>query len=550
MPGKVGKQTATIRPVRTDWTLPALLADRAARDPDRTLLRFGDESYSASSLDRESEAVARRLAGLGMSAGDTCAVMMDGSPAYIATWFGIAKAGAVEVPLNTAYKGEMLAQVLARSGVRAIICDPGYLDVLEPAVESCGGLEFVLAAAAREEIPAAVGSVERLPLFDETPDGVHVELPEVCYSDPACIMFTSGTTGESKGVLISQHHQISFGETFSDIVELRAEDVTYGFLPFFHIGGKFIVLSALLKGATVVLRERFSVSDFWDDVHRFGATVAVGVGGVCNMLLGRPKTEDDANNTLRIIYAVPVPHELKAEFESRFDLTLVEGYGSTETNVVAFTPPTGAPWGACGLPNPRYEIKIFDEHDQEVATGEAGEIVIRPRGPHLLMQGYLGMPEETLNVFRNFWFHSGDRGRMDENGWLYFVDRVKDSIRRRGENISSYEVEGIVKNHPDVVEAAAVGVPSDVGEDEILLVAVTRAGRDLSAESLLEYCARELPYFMVPRYIEFREKLPRTPTEKIAKHELRRQGLTSASWDSLEAGFKVTRDGLTRLAHR
>ena len=360
-------------------------------------------------------------------------------------------------------------------------------------------------------------------------------------------MFTSGTTGPSKGVVINNHFELSFAVIFNEIVSLRADDVTYNFLPFFHIAGKFIMLGTMLADCRMLLRPRFSAGQFWPDVRAHGVTVTVGVGGICHMLWAEPPKPDDADNPLRMIYSVPNPHDVQEAFLARFGLELTEGYGSTEANIVVYTRPgEPTPRGTAGRAPPYYEVAIFDEMDRPVPPGTSGEIVVRAKHPYILMEGYDGLPEATLAAFRNLWFHSGDRGHMDENGFLFFHDRMKDAIRRRGENISSFEVERTVNKHPDVAETAAIAVPAEVGEDEVKVVVVRNPGAALTEEALLRHCADEMPYFMVPRFIEFRADLPRTPTQKVRKVVLREEGITAATWDREAAGFKVTRDGLAR----
>ena len=473
--------------------------------------------------------------------------MMQNSPAHVFGWFATAKLGVVEVPINTAYRGDILTHIVTSARVTAMVLDAEFVPVVARIADRCPSLgTFIVSGEdiedARRTLPGVVLSLEEVATGDgaDTPRAVEA-------TTTACIMFTSGTTGPSKGVVINNHFELSFAVVFNEIVSLRADDVTYNFLPFFHIAGKFITLGTMLADCRMLLRPRFSAGQFWPDVREHGATVTVGVGGICHMLWAEPPQPHDADNPLRMIYSVPNPHEVQEQFLARFDLQLTEGYGSTEANIVVYTRPDEAtPKGTAGRAAPYYEVAIFDEMDRPVAPGTSGEIVVRARHPHILMEGYDGLPEATLAAFRNLWFHSGDRGHMDEDGFLFFHDRMKDAIRRRGENISSFEVERIVNKHPDVAETAAIAVPADVGEDEVKIAVVRNPGAALTEETLLRHCAAEMPYFMVPRFIEFRADLPRTPTQKVRKVVLREDGITPATWDREAAGFKVTRDGLKR----
>ena len=528
------------------YMLHRLVEARAEGEPEAPLILDASGMRTGAWVDGEANRVARALLANGIQQGDRCAVMMENSADYITVWIGIAKAGAVEVPINTAYHGEILRHVLTTADCALVILDADFLPVLEAVLPDCPTVRLCMVRG---------GSGARLAGFAGTVVDFHESLGEdksspglaVGFADPAAIMFTSGTTGPSKGAIISHRQMIGFGESYAAITSMTAEDTCYNYLPFFHVAGKFNFMAPLIAGGRMVLRQRLSVSRFWDDIRSHHCTVTTAVGGVCNMLYGQAETAEDADNPLRLVYAVPIPHEIKTAFENRFGLTLVEGYGSTECNIVSWTPPEGAPQGACGQPSPWYDVRIVDDYDRELPAGEAGEIVVRGRGPYLLTQGYYGMPDATNEVFRNQWFHTGDRGRLDAEGWLYFIDRMKDAIRRRGENISSYEVEQVVLRHPQIAEAAAVGVRSEVQEEELKLVVVRRAKAGLSEAELLQWCAAEMPYFMVPRYIEFRAELPRTPTQKIRKVELRAEGIGPDAWDSAAHGFRMTRNGLVQL---
>lgn len=501
-------------------SIGALLADAAVRRTTRVFYTWQGQEHTLAEVDDRSRRLAAGLAGEGVAAGDAVAVLMDNSPRYLDVWFALSKLGAVEVPINTAFHGELLADQLHHSAAKLAIVDPRY----RAAVEAARGDAAPRVIDRVDELFAAEAGVDR---------GIDV-------ADVSAVLYTSGTTGPSKGVMLSHHQLASFGMFYSQIAGVRADDIVLNYLPHFHVAGKFLTTSCLLTGARMVLRERLSVSGFWNDVRAEGVTNFIAVGGVCNMLAGQPVRPDDADNPVRVVYAVPAPAEIYDDFEQRFDCQLVEAYGSTESNLVLHTDPDDHLPGSCGRPNGYFDVRLLDENGQEAAEGE---IVVRAKQPLLMLSGYLGMPAATERAWRGGWFHTGDRARIDADGNFWFLDRIKDAIRRRGENISSFEVERMVSAHPAVAEAAAVPTGSELGEDEVLVFVVPRAGAWIDPEDLFRFCARTMPYFMVPRFIEPVSELVRTPTNKVAKHELRERGVSSATWSADAAGLRVTREG-------
>lgn len=529
--------------------LHEVLAQKAAAAPDRPFIVGDAAPITLGAFDAAVSRAAAGLATCGLGVGHRCAVMMTNSPDYLATWLGISRAGGVEVPLNTAYRGSFLSHALTCSEASIIVADAQFAEAIAEVLPECPGVRLVILRDDGSGAPRAAIPPRLLRDFAACLQ-VDGTLPErrIGFADPACILFTSGTTGASKGAVISHRQLLAFGITYQAIVRSDETDVFYNYLPFFHVAGKFIFMAALQSDARMLLRERLSVSSFWEDVRKFGCTVTTAVGGMCNMLYAQPTRPDDADNPMRLIYAVPIPYEIRATFEKRFGLGMVEGYGATECNIIAWTSlDDPAPQGSCGRPSPWYEVCIMDELCRPVPDGQSGEIVVRGRTPWLLMDRYFGMAEQTVEVYRQQWFHTGDRGRL-EDGWLYFIDRMKDSIRRRGENISSYEVEQSVLKHPSISEAAAVAVPSDLQEDEVKLVVVCRDGAALSAEDLFLWCGDALPGFMVPRYIEFRTELPRTPTLKVRKVDLREAGEAAQIWDCQDHGYRISARGIRRQA--
>jgi crotonobetaine/carnitine-CoA ligase len=361
----------------------------------------------------------------------------------------------------------------------------------------------------------------------------------------AAIMYTSGTTGRAKGVEVTHGHAGRFAADWIDAVRFEREDVLLTPLPLFHTIARTLgVLPTLMLGAQICVVPRFSASRFWDEVRRFDPTVVHGIFGMVPILLNMPARPDDRSHRVRSFYIGP--SGLSAAFEERFGIEVIEVYGATETGIVTVFEPGGEHRpGSCGRANAAtYEVDLFDEQDRPVADGEVGEFVVRPRQAWTMLTGYYGRPEETVEAFRNLWFHTGDYGRRDDDGFFYFVDRKKDAIRRRGENITSSEVERAVNAHPVVAENAVIAVPSELGEDEVMACIVLHPEAEVDFAEMIRFLDQRLPYFMVPRYLEVVERLPKTANEKVQKVELRgrgRNGITDATWDREQHGIALTR---------
>lgn len=519
----------------TFTSLPASLHDlldhRAAAFPDRVYAVMDGAEWTYGEIAGFSRGIAGFLKEAGAAAGERVLVMMPASKLSFGLWFGLSRIGAVETPVNPAYKGALLAQLIQTADPCLCIVHDDCLDEFRRAAEGLVSADKILA-------PQDVGAAE----FDLASAGP-------APYDTSCIVFTSGTTGQSKGVMMSQSHQLSFGQSFREIVGLTERDTAYNFLPFFHIAAKFVALGTMLAGGRLVLRNGFSVSNFWSDVRAHDVTVCAAVGGLCHMLNSQPPRPDDDANPLRIIYSVPVPWEFKESFEARFGVQFIEGYGATESNLVAFSRLSDdTPRSSCGRASPYFEIQIQNELGHACAAGEAGEICVRPRMPGTMMSGYFRAPEKTLEVMPNYWFHTGDRGYADEYGYIFFLDRLKDAIRRRGENISSFEVERILNGFPAVAEAAVIPVKSEIGEEEVKAIIVLKSPSAATAEEIFLFAVENMPYFMVPRFIEFVSELPRTPTMKIKKAELRALGNSDATWDCETAGYRIGRSGVRASA--
>lgn len=521
--------------------LGAVLEEQAAAHGQRVFLDFkGEATISYSQLNERANQFANGLLKSGIFKGTKVAIILPNCPEYLYCWFGLAKIGAVMVPINTAHKGELLQYIVNHSDAEALVLDSNLLrQVLE--IES--GIGNVRQAFVRGwDGVAGPSQIKTTSLGDFAGESTESRFDDVKHTDPVTILFTSGTTGPSKGVVISHHYYYSAARTIGEGMNDGPDDILYTCLPLFHVNAQVCtVLAALMSDARVAMYEHFSASTFWEEIRRSRATVFLALGAMGNILRKAPPRADDRDHEVRLAMVVPPPEDLEG-FEKRFGLRVVyETFGMTEGIV---TPPAviepRRP-GCCGRPGEHVEVKIVDDDDLPLGAGQTGEIVIRPREPFTMMTGYYNMPEETLSAFRNLWFHTGDLGYVDEEGFLYFVGRKKESIRRRGENISAFEVERIVNQHPSVLESAAIPVASELGEDDLKIVVVLKEGEGLQPEELIKLCEDRMAYFMVPRFIELRDALPKTPTQRVEKYKLQTEGVKPGDWDREKAGYVVSR---------
>jgi crotonobetaine/carnitine-CoA ligase len=514
-------------------TLDGLLARRAAEGPAWTFLRFADCELTFAETDGRVSSVACGLAELGVGRGQLVPVLLPNCADFVVTWLGLCRLGAVPTLVNTALRGPALLHALETTSARQAVVDSSLSSALQLVVPELSALRTVVVAGDHVAARTQLAGLDVVAFSALDAGGPGVPEPSTHgVIDPAMVLFTSGTTGPSKGCVLSHRYAVRQAQLLIEHFELRADDVFYSPFPLFHLDASVLtVVPALVLGTTAAIGERFSVSAFWDDIRRFGATVFDFMGATLAMLHQREPRPDDADHPARLAWGVPMP-EFAPEFEERFGLRLVEAYGSTDAGVPIY-PPLDQPRrpGSCGRAIAAYDVKLFDENDVEVATGEVGQIVVRPNEPSLISDGYHGMPEATTHSRRNLWFHTGDLARCDDDGYFYFVGRLTDSIRRRGENISSFEVEQVVKLYPQVLDAAAFGVPSDLSEEDVMVAVVPRPGESIDLAELIEFCKSRMARHMVPRYIDVVDQLPRTPTEKIEKRSLQERAVTDTTWD-------------------
>ena len=531
------------------WTLVALAREQAKRFGDRPFIRLKDgPAISFADLDRRSDRLALALAHLGVGGGDRVFSLVRNRIELLDLLLATNKRRAIFVPINTEIKGAFLQHQLRNSEPRIVVVDAELVPAFATVDPDGLPIEAVVLVGGRPaELPASLSRYRVLALEDLSADGD----PAQAVSDPephdiSTVMYTSGTTGPSKGVLMPHAHVVLMAAMSASTMRLTEDDVYYVCMPLFHANGLFMqTIGSLVAGSSVVLARRFSASSWLDDVRESRATVTNGLGVMPEFIFRQPATPRDRDHRLRAMMAVPIAPEWGFAFAERFGVKIVQGFGMTECNIVAYTSlEDPLEPGCCGpILDDWFEVRIVDPGtDEELPAGERGEIVIRPKRPGCFMQGYFRMPEKTVEAWRNLWFHTGDAGRLDERGRLWFIDRIKDCIRRRGENISSFEVEQVLNSHPAVAESAVVAARSSIpgGEDEVKACVVLRPGAALTPAELLDFCQPRMPRYAVPRYVELLDSLPKTATGKVQKAELRDHG-TDATWDREAAGYVLSR---------
>jgi crotonobetaine/carnitine-CoA ligase len=517
-------------------TVSAILDARVEATPDAPFVTFEDTTLTFGETVGRAERTAAGLTAMGAGEGTKVAVLLPNSLEILETWFACALMGAVLVPVNTGLVGEGLRYILEHSEAELLVVDSELLETLETAFPIGAGLarRFVRGNPAGG-LPT--GYEPYTALSDAGGSFVRATVGPAAL---ASILYTSGTTGLPKGVMNCHNSYVAASLEFArNHVRMREDDVLYTTLPLFHVNAQSLTtLGAVVSGRPMVLAPRFSASRFFTELSAHRATVFNYIGAMLTMLHKQPADRGDADNAVRLAVGGAAPAELWRDFEARFGLSVLEIYGLTETATFCCgSPPGDIRPGKIGKPVSWAEMKIVDENDAEAPADEPGEIVIRAKNPDILFQGYYKNADATAEAMAGGWFHSGDRGSRDADGYFSFIDRLKDSIRRRGENISSYEVERVVNSHPDVAESAAYGVPSDLGEDEVMVTVVAR-GDDVDLDGLIAFCRERMAKFMVPRYVRVEEELPKTATQRVQKFELRKLGVDGA-WDRLASADQI-----------
>ena len=520
-----------------DRTVPKLLARQAERYGDRRLVVIGGATLTYAETSAAAAARAGALAAAGIKAGDRVAIMCGNRAELLLTILGCAWLGAIAVPINTASRGAQLEHILGNCGARLLIVERELTGVLASLGRERLALEALWLVG--EGPVQDFGYLKSMPF---PPPAEPVPPHPVEPGDTFAILYTSGTTGLSKGVCCPQAQYFWWGVYTSRLLGVREGDVLMTTLPMFHTNALGSFFQALLNGATLIVEPRFSASGFIRSLAQQKATVTFVLGAMVPILLAQEPSQADRAHSVRVALAPAVPAHFHRRFTERFGIGLIDGYGSTETNCIMGAPLPEQRPGTMGRLLPGFAARVVDPHDNELLDGEAGELLLRADEPFAFATGYFGMPDKTVEAWRNLWFHTGDRVVREKDGFYRFIDRMKDAIRRRGENISSYEVEQVLASHPLVQNAAVFPVRSELAEDEVMAAVVLRGGAELTYAALLDYCQPRMPYFAVPRFLEFVEALPLTENGKVTKYRLRERGVTSATWDREQAGYKVVRE--------
>ena len=526
----------------SERTLPALLQRQAERFGERPALTLAGAEWRHADAAVEAARVGAAFRTAGIRRGDRVALMAGNRVESLSVFLGCGWIGAISVPINTASMGPQIAYFLADSGARLLVIDAAFAERLQTADLSASALEAIWVIGDAEAVDAAAvitdavelprsaePSVVRIEPFPHTPDTVDAE--RIAPGDTLAILYTSGTTGPAKGVLCPHAQYHAWGAISARILGVRGDDVLCTTLPLFHINALNTYAQAALSGAHAVVLERFSASGYWPAVATNRASVIYLLGAMVPMLLAQPESEAERAHRVRTGLGPGVPGAAAEAFERRTGVRLIEGYGSTETNFVIATAADPSRRGTMGWLQPGFDARVVDADDAELPAGVAGELVLRADAPFAFATGYFHKAEQTVEAWRNLWFHTGDRVVCEADGAFRFIDRIKDAIRRRGENISSYEVEQVLLSHPAVAEAAVFPVRSELAEDEVMATLIARPAQRIDPAEIARHCEPRLPRFAIPRYIDVVDELPRTGNGKVQKFRLRERGVGAGTWD-------------------
>lgn len=515
---------------------------QAEQNGDTVFLMFGERRYTYAETNTRVNELAEGLRRQGIASGDRVAFYMGSTPEVIFLVLAVNKLGALWTPVNTDYKGVWLEETVNRSRPRMLVTDTAHAERIQ-AIRGNLEVDTVALLGDSDSLPDAIDLASLFVAGAAEPD-----MTGFCYGDTCAVLWTSGTTGRSKGVM--QSHNVWFNAAYSadELFNSQPGDVIYNVLPLYNSGAWVTsIFRALVSGLTLAVDPSFSVRDFWNRVRYYGATQAFTIGAMHVFLWNVEETPQDADNPLRELMAVPMPPDLYEPFSQRFGVKLV-GMGISQSEamtIIRQDPNVHDSWpaGSCGNPVRNIDVALLDDEGNEVPVGEPGELCVKPLEPHIIFNGYFDDPEATRNSYFGEWYRTGDMLKRDQDDNYFFVDRKKDAVRYKGRNISTYEVELVLKKHPAIADCAAFGIPSEEleHEDEIKMDVVLKAGSSADALELARFINDNGPYFFVPRYIEFVDELPYTPNQKLQKFKLREKGITANTWDARAAGFSAKR---------
>ncbi|MBI5505901.1 MAG: AMP-binding protein [Deltaproteobacteria bacterium] len=516
-------------------TFARVLEQQAVAKGDETFLLFEGECIGYAELDRRANRIAAALARRGVGQGSGVAIMMNNSPAWLEVFFGTQKLGAYAVPINVALRGEGLGYIIDHSEAATLVVDADLLDAVLPIRAERSGLSRLIVNTSYLVDPATAPPVpaDAVTLADLAAEGS----PEPRDRDltpggKAVLLYTSGTTGLPKAVVVQRGGFSWAGVTALAQAAYGPGEVLYTCLPLFHANALFLsVMQALRCALPIAIGRRFSASRFWDDLRRYDASTFNALGAMIPILLKQPPRPSDRQHRVHVVFSAAAPKWAWEQFEERFGTKIWEAYGAVDGGGFMLFNMGNGPKGSMGVPPPGVDARVFREDGTEAEPGEVGELVFKVDDPVARRVDYFKNEKASAAKIRDGWFHTGDLASRDDEGWFYFADRATDSLRRRGENISSFEIEKIVNQHPSVLESGAYGVPSELGEDDVMLAVVKKPGMEVTPQELVAFCEQRMAKFMVPRYIDFRDSLPKTETHRVQKANLKKEGVTATTWD-------------------
>lgn len=525
-------------------TMGYTIRSKAEENRDRIFLHFYDQRITYEEEDRISNSFANKLLQIGVKRGDKVALMLGNCPEFIHIWFGLGKMGGIMIPINTALRGDILSYLINDSGAETVVTNHEFYEQIDFVRENLKNVKR-LVLDIRGAPPDFKPPKEYIPLEDfyKAPQSDPPNHENISPDDTVEIMYTSGTTGPPKGVQIP-NMMLFIGEMFQGHLQYTRDDILYTALPLFHGNAQAVTVApAIAANASVALGRKFSASKFWDEIRMYKATEFNSLGAMLPILMKQPERPDDADNPVRIVFDAGCPADIWPKFEKRFNLEIVEWYGAVDSGMTLNLPVSkGGKMGSMGKPAPLYEVRVVDEQGNDCPPYVVGEIVTMGKLPQIRSPRYTKPDVLREKVDEAGWTHSGDLGYVDEDRFLYFVDRKKDMIRIKGENIAPYEIEKVVNSHPKVLESAAIAVPSELAEDEAKICIVLKEGEMMTPEEVWAWCEPRMAHFMVPRYVEFKDEFEKTETNRIMKYKLKKEGITPNTFDRLKRGYKLRRE--------